>query len=438
MNKYRALQCIVLATSLCLSVSSLANNITISGAFEGNEPTMAADPEGCDSSAKRYREIGTIQVSSNGFYNIIDAGNDFPFFGTGGSIADVVIAVYQGSFSAAAPATNRIASVDVSEQVSLTTGTSYVLVAQHWCEEIVGAYAAVIDGPGNVSGAGFSSFGYTRGEFLGGSPTADFGELGQHRYEQTGPVNVFRSGRYFFGDIGPALNGTFIVLRVYENSFNPANTSTNLVAETPFSPTAEVTLETGKDYIFVAIDVVDNVDRWQFVLFPPGNLTFNPGMNGAWGTPGVSGAGILMEVFPDTGILFFAWFTYPDQIAVSKAELAGSAESDVGKTTPLAHLGADDQRWITGFGALPNDGSNFMNIAYENSTGGAFDQENPVPSTDSGYGTGWIELFDCNRFALNYSLPGGLSGTTDMTRLAPDGEDYCFSFVKAAPISPPF
>lgn len=430
--------CLLLAAAMCAGTSALANNVTISGAFEGNEPTMAANPESCDGSAKRYREMGTIQVSSNGNYDVVDAGNDFSLDGTGGSIADIVIAVYQGSFSAASPADNRIASVDVSDEVSLTAGTSYVLVAQHWCDEIVGAYAAVIDGPGDVTGAGFSSFGYTRGEFSFLSPTADFGSLGEHAYHESQPVSVFRSGHYYFGDLG--LDGSFIVLRVYEGSFNPANTSTNLVAETPvwFFTTDQFTLEAGKQYVFVAINVTDFGDRWQFVLFPPGNTTFNPGLNGAWGTTGVSGAGVMMEVFPNTGLLFFAWFTYPDALVVNRAENGKTEASDDGTIKLQGHLGAEDQRWITGFGALPNDGNNFMNIAYENSTGGAFDQTNPVPSTDSGYGTGWIELFDCSHFALNYSLPGGLSGTTDMYRLAPDGLNYCYSFIKAAPISPPF
>ncbi len=441
------LQCYLMAAGLLAGTPVLANNVTISGAFDGVEPAMAANPEGCDGSAKRYREIGTIQVADTGTYNIIDAGNDFPFFGTGGSVADVVVAVYQGSFSAAAPAANRVASVDVSQYVDLTIGNSYVLVAQHWCEEIVGAYAVVIDGPYNITGAGFPSFSYTMGEFVGASPSANFGELGVHYYNQSEPVSIFRSGKYFFGDIGPALLGTYIVLRVYEGSFNPANTNTNLVAETPFQPTAEITLEAGKQYVFVAVDVTDTISifpeiypdgHWQFVLFPPGNITFNPGLNGAWGTPFVNGAGILMEVFPDTGLLFFAWFTYPDGLVVNRAESAGSPESDDGKTGPQGHLGAEDQRWITGYGALPDDGDNFMTISYENSTGGLFDSTLAAPFTDSNYGTGWIELFDCSHFALNYSLPGGLSGTTNMYRLAPDGEDYCFSFAKAAPIAPPF
>ena len=170
-----------------------ANNITISGAFDGTEPTMAADPVSCDGNAKRYRQIGTITVSASGNYQVVDAGNNFFFTTPGGSVADSVVMIYSGSFNAAGPSTNRVASVDEGGTVMLNSGTSYIVVIQHWCAEINGAFAVVIDGAGTISGAGFESFSYTRGEFLPGSPVANFPGLGVHRYVASPVTNVFRS-----------------------------------------------------------------------------------------------------------------------------------------------------------------------------------------------------------------------------------------------------
>ncbi|MBT8061321.1 MAG: hypothetical protein KJO85_01475, partial [Gammaproteobacteria bacterium] len=200
-----------------------ADNRTISGAFSGDEAAMAASPSSCDDDAKKFLEAGTIQVSASDTYTVVDAGNDFQFFGPESSIADIVVILYEGSFDSDNPATNRVAVVDVGAGVALNTGTDYVVVVQHWCEEIVGAWAAVIDGPGSVSGAGFASLAYTQGEFLEAGDTAAFGELGVHRYEATDPVILPRGGNFFFADVGPQLNGSFISLWVYQNSFDPDN-----------------------------------------------------------------------------------------------------------------------------------------------------------------------------------------------------------------------
>lgn len=418
----------------CLAVAApaLSNNVTISGAFDGTEATMAASTENCDGAARPFLEAGSFEVSASGTYIVADAGNDFPYYGTDAGVADVVVLVYEDDFDSANPSFNRIRFTDDAAAVDLASGTTYVLVVQHWCDEIVGPYAVVIDGPGDVAGVGFPSSDHTLGEFTQGSPTANFPGIGTARYAASAAITVPRSGNYFFGDISPYVDGVPINLNVYQGSFDPGNPEQNLVANTELAINTAVSLESGVDYIFVAIDVFDAVSRWQFVLFPPGPFIFNPGMNGAWVAEGVGAQGIFMEVFPSVDILFFAHFTFTDQVAVAQT----TQSDDDGGTAPQNHLGADEQIWLTAFGNIPED-DNFMDLTYENSTGGAFNAEQPVATTDSNYGTGWIEAFSCDHVLINWTLPGGVVDTRDYNRLLPDGRPYCESFIKAAPISPP-
>jgi hypothetical protein len=424
----------------CFAVAApaVANNVTISGAFDGTEATMASDTESCDGAARRFLVAGSFQVSASGTYTVVDAGNDFPYYGTDAGVADVVVLVYEDSFNSASPTINRIRFADDAALVDLAPGTTYVLVVQHWCDEIVGPYAVVIEGPGNVTGAGFPSLAYTLGEFTQGSPTANFSGIGLSRYVASAATMVPRSGNYYFGDISPYVEGVPINLHVYQGSFNPDSPEANLVASTDFAINTAVSLQSGVNYIFVAIDVYDAISRWQFVLFPPGPFNFNPGMNGAWVADGVEAQGIFMEVFPSVGILFFAHFTFTDQVAVAQADkdrITTQSDGD-GGTRPQNHVGAPEQIWLTAYGNIP-EGENFMNLKYENSTGGAFNAEMPQATTDTNYGTGWIEAFGCNHVLINWTLPGGVVDTRDYQRLLLDGLPYCESFIKAAPISPP-
>lgn len=427
---------LVLFTGMLAAQQAFAGNVTISGSFDGTEPSMPVSASSCDATPKPYRDVSTFEVSTSGTFRITDGGDSFPGSGLDAGIADVILLIYSGPFDPNTPASNLAAQVDISADVALSSGTTYRLVVQHWCDEVAGAFAAVIDGPGDITGAGFSSQAYTMGEFLGGSPTANFPDLGVHRYQASGPVILPRSGNYFLYDMGPAIDASFVIVKVYDQSFDPNNPEENLVATSQFNSQSMITIDGSGTYVFVAVDIFDIVNLWQFVLYPPGNISFNPGMTGAWGTPGVDAAGILMEIFQNAGLMFMAWFTYPDQLLVTQAATV-STESDGGVTKPEAHLGSNDQRWLTAFGILPDD-SNFMNIAYENATGGLFNQSEPVAMIDSNYGTGWIELFSCSHFALNYNLPDGLVRTTEMRRLVNDGVAYCRSFIKAAPPSPPF
>lgn len=435
----RFLHFLVLVWVLCWAQAALADNRTLSGAFDGTEATMPPAPVSCDGSEKRFIEVGTIQVSVSGNYQVTDAGNFFPFGNTNSGVADVVVILYAGAFDDAFPVTNRIATVDQSETVALQSGVNYIVVVQHWCDEINGAFAAVIDGAGNITGAGFTTFGYTHGEFLGGTDTANFPGLGVRRYQASAPMSFFRSGYHFFGDLGGTIGTGTVRLFVYQGGFDPNNPNANLVASTGDRLTASVLLESGTSYVLVAVDEFNSVDRWQFVLFPPGSFVFNIGMNGAWVPIGIDRQGIFMEVFPSLSLLFFAHFTFTDQLIAIKADQVNGTEADqdAGATKPQGHLGAEEQIWLTGFGAIP-DNSNFINLSIENTTGGAFNSAVPNPAQDTGYGTGWIEAFGCKSILIHWDLPGGIQSTLEFTRAAAPSFENCWREIPAGPIAPLF
>jgi hypothetical protein len=177
--------------------------------------------------------------------------------------------------------------------------------------------------------------------------------------------------------------------------------------------------------------------RLQYVLFPPGEINFNPGLNGAWAADGVEHQGIMLEVLPSSGILFFAQFTFVDQLAIatqSSSHLSAQTMGGGGSKVQ-AQLGAADQIWLTAFGSIPASGLH-MTISYENSTGGRFNSEEPDATIDSNYGIGWIDLIACDHMLINWDLPGGIVDTRDYYKSEQDSVPYCESFVKAVPVSP--
>lgn len=148
---------------------------------------------------------------------------------------------------------------------------------------------------------------------------------------------------------------------------------------------------------------------------------FGTHLNGAWATPGVDGAGIMLEVMPDSGMLFFAWFTFPDPFASDGWDPSSYA------TVP----GYSDQRWITAYGYLPADQSTRTYLIFQNTTGGGFDTDPSGEWTTwvaktYDYGTGWLELLACDRIEIHYNFElDWLEGTTEMVRLSPDGIAQC-------------
>ena len=283
-----------------------------------------------------------------------------------------------------------------------------------------------------MAGVGFSSAAHTSGQHEISDGSATFpDEIGTHVYDASLPITVSRTGLYYFGEVGANFNAG-ITLLVYEELFDPSNTSTNLIGSE--STAGSFSLSRDKAYVFVAVDQDDLLGNWQYTLFPPGEVRFNKSMKGSWVTPGVEGSGILMEVATKAGILFFAWFTFSDSPVVANPSKISITPSRVSEASANAAVGSSDQRWLTGFGSIHPD-SSVVDIKYENSTGGIFNSPTPKPTTDSNYGFGTAEVFDCDNITITYDLPGGLQGSTDMVRIVGDGITDCLQMVDAAPIT---
>jgi len=393
---------------------------------------MDASPVSCGQFVTQpYMEAGTITVSSSGNYEIADAGNLLGFTGIVQGVSDIVINIYDGSFDPLNTSLNRVSSVDEGNSIPLDAGKSYLLVIQPFCEHSGGAFGIIIRGDGTVAGAGFASDAHTSGQHAISDGSATFpDEIGTHVYDTSPPITVSRTGLYYFGEVGANFNAG-ITLLAYEGSFNPNSTSTNLIGSV--STAGSFSLSRDKAYVFVAVDQDDLLGNWQYTLFPPGDARFNESMKGAWVTPGVDGSGIMMEVGTQSGILFFAWFTFPEAPVVANTQKTGTTPSSNSATSVNAAIGSSDQRWLTGFGPIHAD-SSLVDIKYENTTGGIFNSTTPKPTTDSNYGFGTAEVFDCNNITVSYDLPDGLQGTADMIRALGDGTTDCLQMVDAAPI----
>ncbi len=412
--------------------SVFANNITISDFFSEDGLEMAASPVSCGEVENQiYLETGTVTVSSTGDYELADAGNLLGFSGTGQGIVDIVINIYEDSFSPADPGFNRIAIIDEGAAVTLESGKNYVLVLQPWCENISGVFGIVIRGSGIISGAGFNSAAFTSGQHELSDASADFPMgIGLHAYDVSGPVTVPQTGIYYFGEVGVNFNAG-ITLLAFEESFNPNDTSANLVGSA--SLVGPLSLSSDKIYVFVTVDTDDLAGNWQYALFPPGPVRFNESMKGAWVTPGVDGSGVMMEVGLQSGVLFFAWFTFPDAPLSMLATKSAPTLSSVSEISANVDIGSTDQRWLTGFGPIHLD-SSIVDIKYENTTGGIFNAVTPKPTTDSNYGFGTAEVTGCNNITITYDLPGGVQGTAPMVRALSDGLTDCLESINAAPI----
>jgi hypothetical protein len=137
-------------------------------------------------------------------------------------------------------------------------------------------------------------------------------------------------------------------------------------------------------------------------------FVLNAGLNDAWFNPLTAGQGLFVNVFPETGKVFLAMFTFD-----STAPDGGS----------MASVGGPAQRWLTAIGDI--DGNQVtMDVAY--TTGGVFDSAEPGPTTVDGQGTLVLSFSDCASGQLAYDLPlAGLQGTIPLQRVVQDNVSLC-------------
>jgi hypothetical protein len=405
------------ALALALGMNGLAqaNHVTLSGIFEGDEPTLPPFPESCSEGLGDplgYLRAGPVQVSANGIYDVVDAGNasfNDPTF----RAVDVVVRIYEGSFDPANVEANLVVAVDTGEQVELDPGINYQLVLQHWCENTKGVWAVALSGQGEITGTGVvNSPDRTIGEFTDEDPTADFG-FGPAPYDVTGPIRFDEEGTYFYADLSLHSRAD-MELSVYEGAFDPGDTNDNLVVRLDDSGAIPIKADT--DYFLVSSPfLAGDRGEWHYAWFPPGRVEINRFLSGLWfderEVPGEAdfGQGIFLEVFPSLNFVFAAWFTW------DLADGAPSVDALRGRTADA--LGATDQRWLTAFGGYA-EGDTRMDITFENSTGGIFNAPSPDFERDENYGTGSIIANGCRELVVEFDLPDApTQGSTTLNRV---------------------
>ena len=181
---------------------------------------------------------------------------------------------------------------------------------------------------------------------------------------------------------------------------------------------APVTLNAGDIVTVFAIGDGVNQDLGFLATFADGSsvalpteppfTTLNPGLNGSWYNHDTDGQGFFVEVFPELGTLFVAWFTYDTTFA------------DGNET---AVVGEPNHRWLTAQGEYTGTTGELTLYLSE---GGIFNQDNAVNVTEAGTLT--IDFDDCKRAHVTYDLlDSGLTGDIPLTRISGSTVAFCES-----------
>jgi hypothetical protein len=140
-----------------------------------------------------------------------------------------------------------------------------------------------------------------------------------------------------------------------------------------------------------------------------GGFQINRGLNDAWYNPATAGQGFFMNVFPDIGQMFLAWFTY---------------DAERPDESVAANLGDPGHRWITAFG--PYTGSEAV-LGVEITEGGVFDAASPQPTQHTD-GTVTVNMSDCENGTITYDITSAnLKGEIPIERIALDNVPVCQS-----------
>jgi hypothetical protein len=399
-----------------LSVTAHAGNQSFTGTFDGTEPTMRSTTGSCEPGQQflPYQVVGDLQVDATGEYRLMDLGNN-----------DMTLLLYDGAFDPENPQTNLHAAVDFftfdevgqDDTIVLNAGMAYTFVAQLWCEfvPLTGPWGAVMDGPGNITGAGFPTNPDLFGEFASVTNTASFPMVqpGTLKYVSSAFVPA-RSGNHLFLDISETFGGDLAHMLLYEGSFNPNDTRENLVSDLGHGTL--IGLDGDTNYVLVTADEFNSNLNYQLAIYESGIPGLQTHLNGAWFNPDTTGQGILFDYGPNTagGFLFLAWFTF---------ETAGAPT----KASGTEAVGASDQRWLTGSGT-GNPGATQISLSFSNTSGGAFNEETPPGQNTEPYGTGTLTIDDCNEILIDFELPESNSGSLRLERALGTGElETCYN-----------
>ncbi len=186
---------------------------------------------------------------------------------------------------------------------------------------------------------------------------------------------------------------------------------------------APITLNSGDIVTLFAIGEGVNQPLGIYATFGDGSsadialeqpfTTLNQGLNGSWFNQATDGQGMFIEVFPELGTMFVAWFTY---------------DTTFPDGDETAVVGDSNHRWYTAQGEY--DGTS-AELTLFLSTGGIFDQDNVVTTEPAG--TFSIDFDDCRQASVSYSIDGsGLTGDIPLTRISGSTIAFCESLNTSA------
>jgi len=118
---------------------------------------------------------------------------------------------------------------------------------------------------------------------------------------------------------------------------------------------------------------------------PPYLASADFALSGNWYDPAISGQGFIMEINPNSGVVFITWYTFA----------ADGSE-----------VGAAGQRWYTADGPF-TPGMRAVSVTIYESTGGVFDTPPPAGAKTVAVGSGTLSFQSCTAATFSYDFVGG-------------------------------
>jgi len=366
----------LLAVCLFGSAPAWAESTVLSGVFDSTESVaVSLSGQGCAQHPLGYLQ-STFKVSESGAYSFYDSFGGLRSVGG----VDVIAQIYEGSFNASHPGQNLLASGGLEFNptlVSLAPNMTYVLVVQHMCEARKGTWAVTFVGPGTVSSdSAVVVPSFTQGKFTASDPKMFDGCTGESSgYQQSGPIQVSRTGIYYITDALWYPLVTQACVQIYTAPVNPAYPVLNRLKSS-----VSVKLNKGQDYYFVVQRAYgDAYGEYFYLLAPPAPLRINPGLAGTWYNPDTPGQGFFLTVYEKLNQVFLGWFTYSQNPPVEDKY---------------------HHRWMTAFGPIEGPSAD---LDIEWTSGGAFNAAQPRPEQHV-WGDLHLDFADCSSGELTYAF----------------------------------
>lgn len=210
----------------------------------------------------------------------------------------------------------------------------------------------------------------------------------------------------YYGCGGGEGESTAHTVTADDASFSSGGPQDSFVFERQFNTPAEI-LYFCEVHSSTGQNITTNMNGRITVAGAAPVFQINAGLNDAWFNPATPGQGFFVNVFPDIGQMFVAWFTYDVQ------RPDGSV---------VAGLGEPGHRWLTALGPYADDQA-VLDVEF--TAGGVFNAAEPAPGQTKN-GTLTLEFTGCNAGTLTYNLPSlTLSGSVSIQRIALDNLPAC-------------